>query len=232
MKQQEYMFPTLGFNMNDRKTHIANLVTQKKSDIETLDDSFFGNVGGVSQAISQLKDALEKVDRCIGNREFQQASNLGYSDVSSEFIFLQRVLGALNDTVNQKDILIQDICLELCNELEKISYEEVAPFVTQKMESLKPRKAPEKIEIALGKRTVEKLHALQNIRHTPIEHIAENIIASAMQKNEKYWQELEKNLPKIPNMKNEQKEFYSGDEVFDHIKAVGKQLKERNEKLY
>ncbi len=218
--------------MSDRKKHIANLVIQKKTDIKNLDDSFFGDVCGVSQAISQLKDALEKIEDCLDQRKFQEASNLGYSDVSSEFVFLQRVLGALNDTVTQKDVLIQDICIELCNQLEKISYDEVAPFVTKEMESLKPNEKPEKIEILLGKRTVEKLHALQNIRHTPIEHIVENIIASAMKKDEGYWQESEKSSPQIPNIKNEQKESYIGDEVFDHIKAVGKQLKERNEKLY
>jgi hypothetical protein len=218
--------------MNDRKTHIANLVVQKKSEIKNIDDGFFGDVLGVSQAIGQLKEALEKVDICLDNREFQQASSLGYSEVSSEFVFLQRVLGGLNDTVTQKDKLIQDICLELCSQLDKISYEEVAPFVTEEMESLKPREQPEKIEISLGKRTVEKLHALQNIRHTPIEHIAESIIASAMQKDEKYWQELEKSSPQIPNIRDEQKESYTSDEVFDHIKAVGEQLKERNKKLY
>jgi hypothetical protein len=215
-----------------RKKHITNLVAQKKTDIKNIDDSFFGNVGGVSQAIARLKDALEKIEICLDRREFIEASNLGYSEVSSEFVFLQRVLGGLNDTVTQKDILIQDICLELCNQLKKVSYEEVAPFVTQEMESLKPNETPQKIEIFLGKKTVEKLYALKNIRHTPIEHIAESIVASAMQKDEKYWQELENSSPQIQNIKDEQKESYTSDEVFNHIKALGEQHKQRHKNLY
>ena len=59
-------------------------------------------------------------------------------DVSSKFIFLQRCLGGLNDMVRQKEKIIQDICIELCNELDNIHYEEVAPLVEQEIENLKP----------------------------------------------------------------------------------------------
>ena len=89
------------------------------------------------------------------------------------------------------------------------------------MESLQPINNPTKIEILLGKKTTEKLQSLQNIRHTPIENLVENIIASAMQKDEKDWQELENSKPSIPNIKNEKKEFYTGDEVQSHIEALG-----------
>lgn len=217
---------------NSRKKCIEHIIAQKKSDIKNIDDAFFGDVIGVSQALSQLKDALDKVDKCLAKRQFSKASDLGYSDVSSEFIFLQRCLGGLNGTLMEKEKLIQEICLELCNEHNNVRNEEVAPLVEQKIKNLEPIEKPIKIEILLGKKTAKKLHSLQKIRQTPIENLVENILASAMRKDEKYWQALEESKQAIPNLKHEKKEFYSSDEVFNHLKALGKQEEERSKNLY
>ena len=217
---------------SSRKKCIEHIISQKKNDIKNIDDAFWGDVMGVSQALGQLKEALDKVDKCLEKRQFSKASSLGYSDVSSEFIFLQRCLGGLNDTVGEKEEVIQEICLELCNELNNVRNEEVAPLVEKEIKSLEPIEKPIKIEILLGKKTAKKLHSLQKIRHTPIENLVESILASAMRKDEKYWQELETSKPSIPNIKHEKKEFYSSDEVFKHLKALSKQEKERNKNLY
>jgi hypothetical protein len=215
-----------------RKKYIDSIIAQKKNEIKDIEGDFFGNVIGVAQAIDQLTEALKKVNTCLDHREFEKASSLGYKDVSSEFIFLQRCLGGLNDTVRQKEKLIQDVCLELCHDLDNVRNEEVAPLVEQEIESLKPIDNPLKIEILLGKKTTEKLQSLQNIRHTPIENLIEGILASAMQKDEKYWQELENSKPSIPNIRNEKKEFYTGDEIHSHIEALSEQHKERIKNLY
>ena len=114
---------------NGRKKLIENIISQKKNELKNIDDTFIGNVIGVAQALRQLKDALKKIDVCLDQRKFEKASSLGYSEVSSEFIFLQRCLGGLNDTVRQKDKITQDICLELCTELDNVRSEEVSPLV-------------------------------------------------------------------------------------------------------
>ncbi len=175
---------------------------------------------------------MGKIDACLDKRKFEEASQLGYRDIASEFIFLQRCLGALNDAVTQKQKVIQDICIELCNELDNICYEEVAPLVEAQIENLEPIDKPMKIEILIGEKTAKKLQSLQKIRHTPIEHLVELILASAMKDNEKYWQKLEKSKAPIPNLIRKKKKVYEGDEVFDHLKALGKQEKERPKNLY
>jgi len=215
-----------------RKKHIEKILTKNKDHIKAIDNAFFGDVIGIAQALDQLKEALKEVAVCLDRREFEKASSLGYSDVSSEFIFLQRCLGGLNQTVGKKTELIQDVCIELCNELDNVSNEEVSPLVEEKIESLKPIDSPMKIEILLGEKTIEKLLSLQNIRHTPIENLVENILSSAMKKDEKYWQELENSKVPIPNIRNEKKEFYTGDEVHSHIEALSEQHKERIENLF
>ena len=217
---------------DSRKQCIDDAVNKNKVSINAIDNAFYGDMTGVAQAIGQLKAALDKVDTCLNQREFEQASNLGYSDVSSEFIFLQRCLGSLNDTVMQKEKVIQDICSELTNQLDNINNEEVTASVENELESIKPITKPAKVEISLGQQTIEKLHSIQNIRHTPIEHLVELIIASAMKNDEKHWQELEKSKMPITNIKTENKEYYTADEVTRHINALSEQEEERLNNLY
>ena len=215
-----------------RKKSIEDGVTRKKGKIKEVDEAFMGEVIGVSQAIGALKKALKKVSKCLDQREFQKASTLGYQDVSSEFVFLQRCLGGLNDTIMQKEKIVSDICLELSKELEGVHYEEVSPLVDQEIDSLKPITKPKKIEILIGDKTAEKLLDLQKIRNTPIEHLAEAILASVMKNDEQTWKEWENENPPIPNIKQEKKESYTGDEVSVHIKALGEQWEERHKNLY
>lgn len=217
---------------DSRKECIDDAVNKNKVSINAIDNAFYRDMTGVAQAIGQLKAALDKVDTCLNQREFEQASNLGYSDVSSEFIFLQRCLGSLNDTVMQKEKVIQDICSELTNQLDNINNEEVTASVENELESIKPITKPAKVEISLGQQTIEKLHSIQNIRHTPIEHLVELIIASAMKNDEKHWQELEKGKMLITNIKTENKEYYTADEVTRHINALSEQEEERLNNLY
>jgi len=217
---------------SERKECIEKAIKKNTNSIHNIDESFYADMAGVTQAVGQLKEALDKVETYLNQGEFEQASALGYSDVSSEFIFLQRCLGGLNDTVMQKEKLVQDVCIELANELDNPKYEEVSPLVEKEMESLKPVIKPTTIEISLGKETTNKLHAIQSIRDTPVEHLVELIVASAMQNDEERWQALEKNKTPIANIKTESKEYYSGDEVFRHIDALTEQEAERQNNLY
>ena len=216
----------------ERKECIENTIKKNKDSMHNIDESFYADMSGVAQAVGQLKEALDKVEKYLNQREFEQASALGYSDVSSEFIFLQRCLGSLNDTVMQKEKLVQEICIELANKLDNIKNEEVTPFVEKEMESLKPVTKPTTIEITLGKETIDKLRSIQSIRHTPVEHLVELIVASAMQNDEKRWQALEKDKTPIANIKTESKEYYSVGEVSNHIQALTEQEDERLNNLY
>ena len=54
---------------------------------------------GVAQAVDTLRKALDKVEQCLNNRQYEEVANLGYRDVSSEYIFLQRTMGALLSSV-------------------------------------------------------------------------------------------------------------------------------------
>ncbi len=97
------------------------------------------------QALHQLREALNKIEKSLHDRDFEKASSLGYKEVAIEFIFLQRTLGGLQDSIHEKQKLIQDIAFKTNN-----AYEEVAPHVEQHMDSLKPYRKSEMIDITMS----------------------------------------------------------------------------------
>lgn len=115
---------------------IRALVAPLKPRIEELDQETMMEVVGVAQALGGLRKALDNVDACLNNRTFEQASNLGYKDVSSEYVFLQRVLGGLQSLVMKKQVIVQEVAFQA-----RCAYEEVEPFVDEIMQSSQQRKA-------------------------------------------------------------------------------------------
>lgn len=92
---------------------IKAIVVRKKEYIQKIIDESLGAVVGSAQAVDGLRKALDKVEQCIDLHEFDKASALGYGDISSEFIFLQRVLGSINDISTARQRLIQNIAIEI-----------------------------------------------------------------------------------------------------------------------
>lgn len=76
---------------------IEDIISTMTDRIEDVDESIVAEVIGVSQAIGQLRKALDKLDNLLDKRKFSEACQLGYDDIASEFIFLQRTLGGLQD---------------------------------------------------------------------------------------------------------------------------------------
>ncbi len=113
--------------------------------IQEIDDNFFGCSIGVAEAIDRTRMALNDIDQMIAKRRFQESSMLGYGDVTSNFIFLQRTLGALQTAYDNKTKLVSEIACQT-----KRAYEEVEPYVDAKLSSMIPRKentyTPEELE--------------------------------------------------------------------------------------
>ena len=113
---------------------LESAVQNRAEKIKEIDDNLFGDIIGVVEAIGRLKDSLDKIDVKLGERALEETADLGYRDVASNFIFLQRVLGALKDSCYDRIKLVQDIAFET-----KYKYEEVEPQVNAKLNSLQPR---------------------------------------------------------------------------------------------
>lgn len=131
---------------------VARLIASKRKELAALDDEFFGEIVGVAQAIDALRAALKQVSAALDARQFEKASALGYEQVASEFIFLQRTLGGLQGACLHKEGLVQELAVAL-----RCPYEDVLPKVDAMMESARP--IDRKQRIANRKKAAPQLRA-------------------------------------------------------------------------
>ena len=125
--------------MNEEQ-QIKQVIEDSMEEIKAIDEELFMEMAGVAHAMAELRKALDKLDHCLYQRKFHDAANLGYRDISSEFIFLQRTLGGLSSTAYRKESLISEIAVRSGVGV----YEKVAPFVDTVMDSSKVLTAEEK----------------------------------------------------------------------------------------
>lgn len=113
---------------------VENLVDELSSRIKEDDDALIMDVVDVAQASDELGAALAELDNYRDQRRFSKVAALGYSNISSIFIFLQRTLGALQASYDRKFALVS----EVAHQVQK-AFEDVEPFVEDTMVSVKPR---------------------------------------------------------------------------------------------
>lgn len=128
------------------------LIASKRKDLAALDDEFFGDVVGVAQAIDALRRALSKLSTALDARQYEKASALGYEEVASEFVFLQRTLGGLQGACLHKEGLVQNLAFAL-----RCPYEDVLPKVDALLASARP--IDRKKRIANRKAAAPRIHA-------------------------------------------------------------------------
>jgi len=121
---------------------ILKTIEDSMENITTIDNNIIGECIGVSHALDDLRKALDKIDVCLEKRTYSEAASLGYSDVASAFIFLQRTLGGLQQADLQKGELVS----EIAHKSGVGVYEEVAPFVDDILVSSKELSEEEKLE--------------------------------------------------------------------------------------
>ena len=112
---------------------VGRLVASRRKELAALDDEFFAEVVGVAQAIDTLRRALTKISMALDARQYEKASALGYEEVASEFVFLQRTLGGLQGACLEKERLVQDLAFAL-----RCPYEDVLPKVDALLASAHP----------------------------------------------------------------------------------------------
>lgn len=117
-----------------------------------MDDEFFAEVVGVAQAIDALRRALSKLSTALDARQYEKASALGYEEVASEFVFLQRTLGGLQGACLHKEGLVQNLAFAL-----RCPYQDVLPKVDALLTSTRP--IDRKKRIANRKKAAPRIRA-------------------------------------------------------------------------
>ena len=120
---------------------VERLVGSKHKELAALDDEFFGEVVGVAQAIDALRTALKQITAALDNRQFENASAIGYGKVAEELVFLQRTLGGLQGACLHKEKLVSGLAFAL-----RCPYEDVLPKVDAVLRSARPLDRKQRIE--------------------------------------------------------------------------------------
>lgn len=141
-------------------TDADSVLDARATDLEAVDHAIIGEVIGVAQAIGDIRNALDALDGILDERQFEKAAALGYHDITSAFIFLQRTLGGLQSAELNRHAFISSIAEEL-----QCAHEDAEPIVAARLQCLKPRPELTGEELATSKarlqRRIENLHRLR-----------------------------------------------------------------------
>ncbi|MEM8969165.1 MAG: hypothetical protein AAGE93_22300 [Bacteroidota bacterium] len=115
------------------KEKIEAAIQEFKPALEKLDNEFVGQTIGVARAMDEMRKNLDAIEEVLDRREHDRAAQMGYREISSTFIWLQRALGGLQDVQNHKHTLVAEIAMASGVPV----YEKVAPYVDAVLDSAK-----------------------------------------------------------------------------------------------
>jgi hypothetical protein len=118
----------------DAPLTLEEAIAVMREKIAAADENLMMETVGVTQALDDLRKALAEVEGDLADREFEKAAELGYSSVSSGYVFLQRTLGGLQVAYNDKCSIVSEVAAQM-----GCAYEEALPYVNACMESSCPR---------------------------------------------------------------------------------------------
>lgn len=108
----------------------ARVLEVREQMAERFDDAYHAMsvaMAGVAQASDHLRTAIDAVASSMDRNDCEGAAALGYADVSSAYIFLQRTLGDLQSTGHVRSNLIVEIAGQVA-----YSFEEVVSLLPEK----------------------------------------------------------------------------------------------------
>jgi len=108
---------------DDERQRIEQAMKARRNEIASVDWDLLNDEVGVLQAENQLRAALDKVLERLKEKDYQGVGQLGYGEVASGFIFLQRVMGGMQMNRLRRSSTISDIAGDA-----GLTYEQVAPF--------------------------------------------------------------------------------------------------------
>lgn len=110
------------------------ILAARVAELESIDDTIMCEAAGVAQAAGDLRNALDALDGLLDEWKFEKAVALGYRDIASAFIFLQRTLGGLRSADLDRDAFTSSIVASL-----HCAFEDAEPHASARLQCLKPK---------------------------------------------------------------------------------------------
>lgn len=106
------------------------------ADVARLDEAVVLDMAGVAQAAHEMRVALDTLDGLLDERRLEKAAALGYRDIASAFVFLQRALGALQTVDHDLSALVSEVAGAM-----RSTYEDAEPHILARMANMRARRA-------------------------------------------------------------------------------------------
>ncbi len=104
-----------------------------------------------------LKKSIDEIASSIKSDQFELAADLGYGDLSSNFVWMQRTLGSVNDAAMQCSEAISEVAGD-CG----LAHEQVKPLVVEFFEQVR---GPRGSQLSDDERKSKLDEMLANFRH-------------------------------------------------------------------
>ena len=113
---------------------LDGILNARAADIACLDEAVVLDMAGVAQAAHEMRAALDALDELLDERRLEGAAALGYRDIASAFVFLQRTLGALQTVDHDLSALVSEVAGAM-----RCAYEDAEPHVLARMTNMRAR---------------------------------------------------------------------------------------------
>ena len=136
-------------------TQVNSIKSSINQRAKELDDAFTNvliHSAPVLQSADLLKKAIDEIVGSIESDQFEHAADLGYEDLSSNFIWMQRALGSLKDAAMQCSEAIAQVAGD-CG----LAHEQVKPLVVEYFEGVRGPRGKQLTEEEQKKRRDELL---------------------------------------------------------------------------
>ncbi len=124
---------TAGEPLSDSQINaIKSSISQRAKELEDAFTNVLIHSVPVLQSADLLKKAIEEIVSCLDWDQYEHAADLGYEDLSSNFIWMQRTLGSLKDAALQCSEAISQVAGD-CG----LAHEQVKPLVVEYFEAIR-----------------------------------------------------------------------------------------------
>ncbi len=138
----------------DQINRIKSSIEKRAKELADAHMDLLIQAGPVLQSADFLKNAIDEIVACVHGDQFELAADLGYKELSSHFIWLQRTLGSLKEAA----LHCSDAIAEVAGDCG-LAHEQVKPLVVEYFQSLRETLLTEEER----RKRVDEM--LANIRH-------------------------------------------------------------------
>jgi hypothetical protein len=142
----------------EQRNAVETSIGKRAKEIEDAFTNAMIHSAPVFHCADELRKSIDEILITIESNQIEDAADLGYGDLCSNFVWMQRCLGALHDAALKRSNAISEVAGD-CG----LAYEQVKPLVVEYIDRINSQKQKQSNDDERKNRIDEML---ANFRHT------------------------------------------------------------------